>query len=113
MYTKTKLLPLTINPTLVTWDFQTWLVTLGVCAPNTKKVYRVNYTTFSLVQDIFTNTIKHFDVCVTRFMEIIHYRYGSSKRNFLIHHLDNTHSLLHYLHHLHCQIEKHFLSHLH
>ena len=63
-----------INPTLVMWDFQTWLVMWGVCAPQYKKVYRVNHTTFSLVQDIFTNTIKHFDICVTRFMEIIHNR---------------------------------------
>ena len=27
---------LQINPTLVTWDVQTWLVTWGVCGPQSK-----------------------------------------------------------------------------
>ena len=41
----------------------------GVCTPQYKNVYRVNHTTGSLVQDIFTNTIEHFEVCATRFIE--------------------------------------------
>ena len=41
----------------------------GVWTPQYKKVYRVNHTTGSLVQDIFTNTIEHFEVCATRFIE--------------------------------------------
>ena len=41
----------------------------GVCTPQYIKVYRVNHTTGSLVQDIFTNTIEHFEVCATRFIE--------------------------------------------
>ena len=40
-----------------------------VCTPQYKKVYMVNRTTGSLVQDIFTNTIEHFEVCATRFIE--------------------------------------------
>ena len=34
----------------------------GVCTPQYKNVYRVNHTTGSLVQDIFTNTIEHFEL---------------------------------------------------
>ena len=41
----------------------------GVCIPQYKNVYRVNRTIGSLVQDIFTNTTEHFEVCATRFIE--------------------------------------------
>ena len=41
----------------------------GVCTPQYKNVYRVNRTIGSLVQDIFTNTIEHFEVCATTFIE--------------------------------------------
>ena len=42
---------------------------LFVCTPQYKKVYWGNHTTGSLVQDIYTNTIEHFEVCATRFIE--------------------------------------------
>ena len=41
----------------------------GVWTPQYKKVYWVNHTTGLLVQDIFTNTIEHFEVCPTRLIE--------------------------------------------
>ena len=47
--------------------------------PNTKKFIGL-ITTGSLVQDIFTNTIEHFEVCATRFIEkyiYIYTTYGS------------------------------------
>ena len=50
------------NLVLVVWGFQTWLVMWRVCTPQYKNVYRVNHTTGSLVQDIFTNTIEHFEL---------------------------------------------------
>ena len=42
---------------------------LFVCTPQYKKVYWGNHTTGSLVQDIYTNTIEHFEVCATRFIK--------------------------------------------
>ena len=67
----------------------------------------VNYiaNTGSVVQDIFTNTIEHFEVCATRFIEekkTIYITYGSSKHDHYCSLLFTTYGSL--LHSKYCSI---------
>ena len=49
------------------------VVHVGYLKNSIQKLYNVNHTTGSLVQDIFTNIIEYFEVSATKFVEINQY----------------------------------------